>query len=105
MHEDNSILSNTINENINILHVFTTFYFILKGGYYSQQVSDNIRLLALNTNLYYRSNHVTKEMSDPAGQLEWLKHQLNDSRHAKQKVGCLLFRTFEIKNDLNLHNL
>uniref|UniRef100_A0A8C5PZQ9 Acid sphingomyelinase-like phosphodiesterase n=1 Tax=Leptobrachium leishanense TaxID=445787 RepID=A0A8C5PZQ9_9ANUR len=62
-----------------------------KGGYYSQIYKSSpsaqpLRILSLNTNLYYSPNKVTINMTDPAGQLEWLENTLHASRQNKEKV-------------------
>ncbi|KAF6116249.1 sphingomyelin phosphodiesterase acid like 3A [Phyllostomus discolor] len=59
-----------------------------KGGFYSQKVStnQNLRIISLNTNLYYGPDIVTLNRSDPANQFEWLEHTLNISQQNKEKV-------------------
>ncbi|CAL1536690.1 unnamed protein product [Lymnaea stagnalis] len=59
---------------------------IRKGGYYAVKVQPKIRLLALNTNLYYTSDKLTPNLTDPTGQFEWMERQLNSSRANKEKV-------------------
>ncbi|KAF3850241.1 hypothetical protein F7725_019960 [Dissostichus mawsoni] len=41
-----------------------------QGGFYSQLVKPGLRVVSLNTILYYGPNKVTENMTDPAGQLE-----------------------------------
>ncbi|KAF3831889.1 hypothetical protein GH733_000701 [Mirounga leonina] len=59
-----------------------------KGGFYSQKVSPNLnlRIISLNTNLYYGPNIVTLNETDPANQFEWLENTLNTSQQNKEKV-------------------
>ncbi|KAG8510920.1 Acid sphingomyelinase-like phosphodiesterase 3a, partial [Galemys pyrenaicus] len=59
-----------------------------KGGFYSQKVSSNLnlRIISLNTNLYYGPNIVTLNKTDPANQFEWLENTLNISQQNKEKV-------------------
>ncbi|XP_028808851.1 cyclic GMP-AMP phosphodiesterase SMPDL3A isoform X3 [Denticeps clupeoides] len=57
-----------------------------QGGFYSQLVRPQLRLVSLNTNLYYSPNKVTVNMSDPAGQLQWLQNTLESSRKGLEKV-------------------
>lgn len=59
-----------------------------KGGFYSQKVApdQNLRIISLNTNLYYSPNTVTQNMSDPANQFEWLENTLNLSQQNNEKV-------------------
>ncbi|BFZ16766.1 hypothetical protein BsWGS_19805 [Bradybaena similaris] len=57
-----------------------------QGGYYVARISPKLRLLALNTNLYYRSNKLTANVNDPAGQMAWMAEQLKDARSKGEKV-------------------
>ncbi|XP_004674158.1 PREDICTED: acid sphingomyelinase-like phosphodiesterase 3a [Condylura cristata] len=59
-----------------------------KGGFYSQKVNPNLnlRIISLNTNLYYSPNIVTLNKTDPANQFEWLENILNISQQNKEKV-------------------
>nr|XP_023394451.1 acid sphingomyelinase-like phosphodiesterase 3a isoform X2 [Loxodonta africana] len=59
-----------------------------KGGFYSQKVTANssLRIISLNTNLYYSPNIVTLNKTDPANQFEWLENTLNSSWQNKEKV-------------------
>ncbi|XP_005095075.2 acid sphingomyelinase-like phosphodiesterase 3b [Aplysia californica] len=57
-----------------------------KGGYYIQNIGNKTRLVALNTNLYFSSNRMTRNITDPAGQLEWLRGQLEGARQNGEKV-------------------
>ncbi|XP_015215223.2 cyclic GMP-AMP phosphodiesterase SMPDL3A [Lepisosteus oculatus] len=57
-----------------------------KGGFYSQKVMQNLRLISLNTNLYYSPNNVTINITDPAGQFEWLEQTLQQSLQNNEKV-------------------
>ncbi|XP_061098949.1 acid sphingomyelinase-like phosphodiesterase 3a [Conger conger] len=57
-----------------------------KGGFYSQVIRPNLRLVSLNTNLYYSPNKVTVNMTDPAGQFEWLVDTLDTCRQSDEKA-------------------
>ncbi|KAG8444288.1 hypothetical protein GDO86_009463, partial [Hymenochirus boettgeri] len=62
-----------------------------KGGYYSQIYKSNksvhpLRIISLNTNLYYSPNKVTVNMTDPADQFKWLEETLQVSRQDNEKV-------------------
>ncbi|XP_076128668.1 cyclic GMP-AMP phosphodiesterase SMPDL3A [Alosa pseudoharengus] len=57
-----------------------------EGGFYSQLVRPQLRLVSLNTILYYGPNNVTENMTDPAGQLKWLQNTLEASRQNMEKV-------------------
>lgn len=59
-----------------------------KGGFYSQKVKSNpnLRIISLNTNLYYGPNVMTLNKTDPANQFEWLENTLNSSQQNKEKV-------------------
>ena len=62
--------------------------FVFIGGFYSQKVSTNpnLRIISLNTNLYYGPDIVTLNRSDPANQFEWLETTLNISQQNEEKV-------------------
>ncbi|MEE6475574.1 hypothetical protein FKM82_010802 [Ascaphus truei] len=62
-----------------------------EGGYYSQiypskATAHPLRIISLNTNLYYSPNKVTINMTDPANQFEWLEDTLKNSRQNHEKV-------------------
>ncbi|XP_016150081.1 cyclic GMP-AMP phosphodiesterase SMPDL3A [Sinocyclocheilus grahami] len=57
-----------------------------KGGFYSLVIKPGLRLVSLNTNLYYSPNQVTVNMTDPAGQFQWLQETLELSRQKLEKV-------------------
>ncbi|XP_045400244.1 acid sphingomyelinase-like phosphodiesterase 3a isoform X2 [Lemur catta] len=58
------------------------------GGFYSQKVgtNPNLRIISLNTNLYYGPNVMTLNKTDPANQFEWLESTLNSSQQNKEQV-------------------
>ncbi|XP_063773328.1 acid sphingomyelinase-like phosphodiesterase 3a isoform X2 [Pseudophryne corroboree] len=61
-----------------------------KGGYYSQiyksnKSSHSLRIISLNTNLYYGPNKVTVNITDPADQFAWLEETLQYSRQKNEK--------------------
>ncbi|KAK6990563.1 acid sphingomyelinase-like phosphodiesterase 3b [Biomphalaria glabrata] len=57
-----------------------------KGGYYTKLINPKLRILALNTVLYLSEDKLTANMSDPAGQFQWIDSVLNASRAANEKV-------------------
>ncbi|XP_040821251.1 acid sphingomyelinase-like phosphodiesterase 3a isoform X1 [Ochotona curzoniae] len=57
-----------------------------KGGFYTQKATTNLRIISLNTNLYYSPNVVTLNKTDPANQFEWLENTLNNSQINGEKV-------------------
>ncbi|XP_062890083.1 acid sphingomyelinase-like phosphodiesterase 3a isoform X1 [Mobula hypostoma] len=62
-----------------------------KGGFYTQVFNCNatqqsLRIISLNTNLYYSPNEVTERLPDPAGQFEWLEETLKKTQQNKEKV-------------------
>ncbi|XP_056620325.1 acid sphingomyelinase-like phosphodiesterase 3a [Triplophysa dalaica] len=59
---------------------------LLRGGFYSHVIKPGLRLMSLNTNLYYSPNKVTVNVSDPAGQFQWLEETLELSRKNLEKV-------------------
>ena len=59
-------------------------------AYYSTRVNDNLQLVGLNTNLYYKSNNQTIRMPDPANQFQWLDDTLTDASTNNRKVNFYL---------------
>ncbi|KAI7799521.1 acid sphingomyelinase-like phosphodiesterase 3a precursor [Triplophysa rosa] len=57
-----------------------------RGGFYSHVIKPGLRLVSLNTNLYYSPNKVTVNVSDPTGQFQWLQETLELSRQNLEKV-------------------
>lgn len=57
-----------------------------KGGFYSQLVKPGLRVVSLNTILYYGPDKSTENMTDPAGQFEWLRKTLEKSAQSQEKV-------------------
>lgn len=71
------------------------YLFSSTGGFYTQTVQPSIslpplRIISLNTILYYSPNNATLNMTDPANQLEWLEQVLEMALHNKEKVGTIL---------------
>lgn len=56
------------------------------GGFYSQLVKPGLRMVSLNTILYYGPNKVTENMTDPAGQFRWLEKTLLKASQNQEKV-------------------
>ena len=61
-------------------------YVILTGAYYTLTLSDDLRIVVLNTNLYYYTNELTAQMPDPANQLQWLDDVLTAANQNAEKV-------------------
>lgn len=59
---------------------------LAQGGFYSQLVRPGLRLLSLNTVLYYGPDSATANTSDPAGQYHWLQETLRESERSQEKV-------------------
>ncbi|XP_046565786.1 LOW QUALITY PROTEIN: acid sphingomyelinase-like phosphodiesterase 3b [Haliotis rubra] len=57
-----------------------------KGGYYSRSVQKGLRLVMLNSNLWYSMNKQVTGNLDPNQQLAWLRQQLTEAKAAQQKV-------------------
>ncbi|XP_029903612.1 cyclic GMP-AMP phosphodiesterase SMPDL3A isoform X2 [Myripristis murdjan] len=57
-----------------------------EGGFYAQLVRPGLRLVSLNTILYYSPNKVTINMTDPAGQFQWLQETLERAAQNLEKV-------------------
>jgi len=57
-----------------------------KHGYYFVNVNSKLRLIVLNTVLYYVNNQKCSKEKDPGGQFEWLREKLKDAKAAGQVV-------------------
>lgn len=59
-----------------------------KGGFYTENLLNRkgLRMLVLNTNLYYDQNSVTQDMEDPADQFRWSDQVLTDAAKNQEKV-------------------
>nr|XP_060609256.1 acid sphingomyelinase-like phosphodiesterase 3a [Anolis sagrei ordinatus] len=62
-----------------------------KGGFYTQIFHPNpsaqpLRIISLNTVLYYSPDNTTLNMTDPANQFEWLENVLETAEQNKEKV-------------------
>ncbi|XP_041348060.1 acid sphingomyelinase-like phosphodiesterase 3b [Gigantopelta aegis] len=57
-----------------------------RGAFYTVKTAHGLRLVALNTNLYYTRNKKVRNETDPAGQLAWLRKTLQAADTAGEKV-------------------
>jgi len=57
-----------------------------KSGYYSVKVNNKLRLIVLNTNLYYELNNLTLGVVDPGGQIKWLHNELQKAKNNNELV-------------------
>ncbi|KAH3787782.1 acid sphingomyelinase-like phosphodiesterase 3b [Dreissena polymorpha] len=57
-----------------------------KGAYYTVKTPQGLRIISLNTNLYYTSDKETVNVSDPADQLQWLNATLVNAKTSNEKV-------------------
>jgi len=58
-----------------------------KYGRYSENITAGLRLIAVNTVLYYSNNYIVLNTTvDPAGQFAWIRSELAAARAAGQKV-------------------
>lgn len=60
-------------------------HYFLKGGYYTVKTQYGLRVIALNTNMYYK-DLLTKDLDDPADQFVWLEAQLTSAALNNEKV-------------------
>ncbi|CAE1299558.1 SMPDL3 [Acanthosepion pharaonis] len=59
----------------------------LKGGFYSCLIRPGLRIISLNTNLYYSLDKETVSKTDPGNQLQWLDQQLRyASDHGEKTI-------------------
>lgn len=57
-----------------------------KTGFYSRNLNDKIKIIVLNTCLYYNNDKSTISDEDPGGQFDWLTNQLKRVKAQKMKV-------------------
>ncbi|XP_070174822.1 acid sphingomyelinase-like phosphodiesterase 3b isoform X2 [Littorina saxatilis] len=59
-----------------------------RGGYYTRLLPphNKVRIVALNTNLYYTSDKITVNETDPTGQLQWMRLVLQLAKSNSEKV-------------------
>ncbi|XP_028327233.1 acid sphingomyelinase-like phosphodiesterase 3b [Gouania willdenowi] len=59
-----------------------------KGAFYTEKLLNQtgVRMLVLNTNLYYNQNQLTQDVDDPAGQFTWMDQVLTEAEKNKEKV-------------------
>jgi len=55
-------------------------------GYYTISINKKLRLIVLNTVLYYVHNSYTKNIEDPGGQMAWLKKELEKAKQNGEVV-------------------
>lgn len=58
----------------------------LPGGYYTVLARPGIRIVAMNSNMYYTKDTVTVDMDDPADQFDWLESVLNEASANNETV-------------------
>ncbi|KAK7078099.1 Acid sphingomyelinase-like phosphodiesterase 3b [Halocaridina rubra] len=56
------------------------------GGYYEYALTSGVRVMVLNTNLYYAPNKLRQNVSDPCGQFAWMKKKLLAAREKDYKM-------------------
>ena len=61
------------------------FTYTFLGGYYTVKTQYGLRIIALNTNMYYK-DLLTKDLDDPADQFSWLEAQLTSAASNNEKV-------------------
>ena len=62
------------------------FALYVSGGYYTELIKPGMRLIGLNTNLYFVLNELVRGNEDPAGQFAWLDQTLTLAKNRVEKV-------------------
>ncbi|XP_046548538.1 LOW QUALITY PROTEIN: acid sphingomyelinase-like phosphodiesterase 3b [Haliotis rubra] len=57
-----------------------------KGGFYTIKTTKGLRIVGLNTVLYYTADKLTPKLTDPAGQFAWLEEVFQNATNAGEKV-------------------
>ena len=60
------------------------------GGFYTVKTVHGVRIVALNTNLYYIWNKQVVNETDPSDQLQWLSQTLHDAELSQENVGITI---------------
>ncbi|KAG8182725.1 hypothetical protein JTE90_026176 [Oedothorax gibbosus] len=58
----------------------------IQGGFFSMLVKPKLRVISLNTILWYTNNKLTEDIADPANQFKWLGQLLKNATKASEKV-------------------
>lgn len=77
-------------------------FLCISGGYYTVKTKHGLRIVALNTNLYYTSNKAILNELDPADQLQWLNTTLFQAKTNNDKVSTACSIYYTILYALNL---
>lgn len=75
---------------------YTNLNFLFIGGYYSQVISPGLRIISLNTILWYIPNDFTEKMGDPANQFKWLEEVLINCSKLSEKVFYMIYVFFPV---------
>lgn len=57
-----------------------------QGGYFSKPLRPGLRLICLNSNLWYAYDKLVQNVTDPAGQFHWLELEMQKARNLSEKV-------------------
>ncbi|GFS93572.1 acid sphingomyelinase-like phosphodiesterase 3a, partial [Nephila pilipes] len=55
-------------------------------GYFSHLVKPGLRIISINTILWYSPNNLTSDIPDPGNQFQWLEEVLKNSSRSSEKV-------------------
>ena len=69
------------------VHGATFGHYTFSGGFYTarRRNGSGLRIIGLNTMLWFRKNPVVANISDPGGQFQWLETQLEKLRGERGK--------------------
>jgi len=59
------------------------------GGFYAVQLKSGLRLVMLNSNLWYRRDQISANQTDPACQFAWLESVLKDAERDNSLVSII----------------
>ena len=88
----------------NALRIDCYFLYFL-GGFYTVKASHYLRVIVLNTVLFYKPNKKVPPDGDPAGQFRWLVDTLQAARKDQEKVTPICFlskKILIIRGSLNI---
>jgi hypothetical protein len=79
-------VSDISHESFNDAYIDDVYCIFYTGAYYTLKTGTDLRIVGLNTNLYYTSNKQVDSIDDPADQFAWLENVLKYSNISSEKV-------------------
>ena len=62
------------------------------GGFYSAKTRSGLRLICVNSNLWYYRDQLSANETDPAEHFHWMEKEMLSARNDKEKVSWVDFQ-------------